>query len=177
VQTVDTNSYLTFLLIGALLVLVDGQIIYRNGRRFLQQSAPSASAESLTRLVTVLFHLVVLGVLALISVIDVPTDTEIEGIVVRLGVVLIIIGIAHWVAVVALGKIRDRQEFDEFAHEREARRIANEAASAATHGAVHVEPADGATAAPADSPSLRAARHRSYADSPSAAVRQQPYRN
>lgn len=169
----DTNSYVTFLLIGALLVLVDGQVIYRNGRRFLQQSAPSASAESLTRLVTVLFHLVVLGVLALISVIDVPTDTKIEGIVVRVGVVLIIIGIAHWIAVVALGKIRDRQEFDEFNHEREARRIANEAAN----GAVHVEPAEGATAAHVDSPSLRAARQRSYADSPSAAVRQQPYRN
>jgi hypothetical protein len=159
VQAVDTNSYVTFLLIGALLVLVDGQIIYRNGRRFLQQSAPNASAESLTRLVTVLFHLVVLGVLALISTVDVPADTPVEGIVLRLGIVLIIIGIAHWVAVVALGRIRDRQEFDEFSHEREARRIANEAAAA--HGTPHVvvpEQGDG------------------YVDSPSAAIRQQPYR-
>lgn len=43
----DTNSYVTFLLIGTLLVVVDGQVIYRNGRRLLRQSAPSASAESL----------------------------------------------------------------------------------------------------------------------------------
>ncbi|HEY0451684.1 type II secretion system protein [Actinophytocola sp.] len=127
----DTNSYLTFLLIGTLLVLVDGQIIYRNGRRFLQQSAPSASAESLTRLVSVLFHLVVLGVLALVSTIDVWTDKPVEGLVLRLGVVLIIIGIAHAVAITALTRIRDREEFDELAHEREARRLANEQANTA----------------------------------------------
>ena len=76
-------------------MLVDGQIIYRNGRRYLQQSAPNASAESLTTLVTVLFHLVVLGVLALVSTVDVPADTPVEGVVMRLGIVLLIIGIAH----------------------------------------------------------------------------------
>jgi|SRR3954470_9407081 hypothetical protein len=150
----DTNSYVTFLLVGALLVLVDGQVIYRNGRRYLQQSAPNASAESLTRLVTVLFHFVVLGVLALISTIDVPTDTAIESVVVRLGIVLLIIGIAHLLAVVALGRIRDRQEFDEFSHEREARRIANEQANAA-YGAQHkADQVEGPT----------------YIDSPSATV-------
>jgi hypothetical protein len=141
VQAVDTNSYVTFLLVGALLVLVDGQVIYRSGRKFLQQSAPSASAESVTRLVTVLFHLVVLGVLALISVIDVPADTPLEGIVIRLGVVLIIIGIAHWVATIALTRIRDRQEFDEFAHEREARRVAHDQANAA-YGTHVAEPTE-----------------------------------
>lgn len=168
----DTNSYLTFLLLGVLLVLVDGQIIYRNGRRFLQQSASNGSAESLTRLVTVLFHFATLGVLALISTIDVPADTPVEGVVVRLGVVLIIIGIAHWIAVVALGKIRDREEFDEFAHEREARRIAAEAANAATVTPHVAEPAD---APYVDSPSART-RARAYVDSPSATVRQSPYR-
>jgi hypothetical protein len=151
VQTVDTNSYLTFLLIGALLVLVDGQIIYRNGRRFLQQSAPSASAESLTRLVTVLFHFAVLGVLALVSTIEVPADTAIESIVMRLGIVLLIIGIAHLLAVLALGRIRDRQEFDEFSHEREARRIANEQANAAMGTQLNGEPV--ATPSYVDSPS------------------------
>jgi len=157
--TVDTNSYVTFLLVGALLVLVDGQVIYRNGRRYLQQSAPNASAESLTRLVAVLFHFVVLGVLALVSTIDVPTDTAIEGVVVRLGIVLLIIGIAHLLAVLALGRIRGRQEFDEFTHEREARRIANEQANVA-YGAQHqADHAEGPT----------------YIDSPSAIVNGRPH--
>jgi hypothetical protein len=134
---VDTNSYVTFLLIGTLLVIADGQIIYRNGRQFLQRAAPNSTVESMTKLVSVLFHLVVLGVLALISSIDVPADNPAEGIVIRLGVMLIIIGIAHWIAVLALARIRDREEFDEFAHEREARRIAHEHANAAHNAAMH----------------------------------------
>lgn len=132
----DTNSYLAFLLIGTVLVLLDGQVIYRNGRRFLRQSGPNAAAESLTRLVSVLFHLVVLGVLALISTVDLPADNATEGIVLRLGVTLIVLGIAHWVAITALTRIRDRQEFDEVRQEREARRLANEQADAAYGTAV-----------------------------------------
>jgi hypothetical protein len=157
---VDTNSYVAFLLIGTVLVLLDGQVIYRNGRKFLQQSAPSASAESLTRLVSVLVHLAVLGVLALISTIDLPADNATEGIVMRLGVILIVLGIAHWISITALTRIRDRQEFDEVHLEREARRVANEQANAAYGTAVP---------APAENPAYTG-------DSATAAInRQQPH--
>jgi hypothetical protein len=125
----DSNSYVAFLVIGTALVLIDGQIIYRNGRRFLQQATPNAPAKSLTTLVSVLFHLGTLGVLALLSTIDFPTDTEIKGIVLRLGIILIVLGIAHWIAVSALGRIRDREEYEEYTSaERDARRKANDAA-------------------------------------------------
>lgn len=124
----DSNTYVAFLIIGTLLVLIDGQIIYRNGKRFLQQATPNAPAESLTKLVSVLFHIGTLGVLALISTIGVPADNQIEEIVLRLGIVLIIIGIAHWIAVSTLARMRDREEFDEITTEREARRQAHDAA-------------------------------------------------
>jgi hypothetical protein len=124
----DSSSYVAFLVIGTVLVLIDGQIIYRNGRRFLQQATPNAPAESLTKLVSVLFHLGTLGVLALLSVIDVPTEDQTKGVIVRLGITLLVIGLAHWIAVSALARIRDREEFDEVASEREARRQANDAA-------------------------------------------------
>jgi hypothetical protein len=110
---VDTNSYVAFLLIGTVLVLLDGQVIYRNGRRFLQQATPNAPSASLAKLVTVLFHLGTLGVLALISTIDVPADNQTEGVVLRLGVVLLIIGLAHWIAVSTLSRIRDREQYEE----------------------------------------------------------------
>jgi len=131
VQAMDSSSYVAFLIIGTVLVLIDGQIIYRNGRRFLQQATPNAPAESLTKLVTVLFHLGTLGVLALLSTIDVPTDDQLKGVVLRLGITLIVIGIAHWIAVSALSRLRDREEFDEVNSEREARRQANDAAARA----------------------------------------------
>jgi type II secretory pathway pseudopilin PulG len=78
--------------------------------------------------VSVLFHLGTLGVLALLSVIDVPTEDQTKGVIVRLGITLLVIGLAHWIAVSALARIRDREEFDEVASEREARRQANDAA-------------------------------------------------
>jgi hypothetical protein len=124
----DSNSYVAFLIIGTVLVLIDGQVIYRNGRRFLQQATPNAPAESLTRLVSVLFHLCTLGVLALLSTIDIPMDNQTEGIVLRIGIVLLVLGVAHWIAVSSLARIRDREEFEEVNHEREARRQANDAA-------------------------------------------------
>jgi protein-S-isoprenylcysteine O-methyltransferase Ste14 len=124
----DTSGYVAFLVIGVMLVLIDGQIIYRNGRRFLQQAAPKASAQSLTTLVSVLFHLGTLGVLALLSTIDIPTDNQIKGLVLRLGIVLIVLGIAHWIAVTALARIRDREEFETVSAEQQARRQANDAA-------------------------------------------------
>lgn len=124
----DSSSYVAFLVIGAALVLVDGQVIYRNGRQFLRQAAPGASAESLTRLVSVLFHLGTLGVLMLLSTIDVPTDDQLKGVVVRLGIILLVLGAAHWLAVSALARIRDREEYETLVAEREARRQAHDAA-------------------------------------------------
>jgi type II secretory pathway pseudopilin PulG len=78
--------------------------------------------------VSVLFHLGTLGVLALISVIDFPYDGEVQSVVLRLGVILILVGIAHWIAISSLSRIRDREEFEEVSSEREARRQANDAA-------------------------------------------------
>lgn len=125
----DSSSYVAFLVIGTVLVLIDGQFIYRNGRRFLQQATPNAPAESLTKLVSVLFHLGTLGVLALISIIAVPVDDPVQSVVVRLGIILIVLGIAHWIAVSALARIRDREEYEEYTSaERDARRKAHEAA-------------------------------------------------
>ena len=127
----DSNSYVAFLVIGVLLVLIDGQIIYRNGRRFLQQATPNAPATSLTTLVSVLFHLGTLGVLMLLSTIDLPADNQTEGLVVRLGIVLLVLGLAHWIAVSALSRIREREEYEEVTAERQARAQANEPATRA----------------------------------------------
>src|SRR5690606_38295569 len=105
---VDTNSYLMFLLIGALLVVIDGQVIYRSGRKMLRQSASDAgSAESQTKLVVVLFHLVSFGVLALASTIG--EWNTLTGVVARLGLLLLFLAVAHWAATTALSSMRDRE--------------------------------------------------------------------
>lgn len=106
----DTNAYVTFLLVGVLLVVADGQIIYRSGRRYLEGSYgdPQAGA-SMTRLVTVLFHLAVLGLLALLSTIDFGGGSSLSAVVSKLGVLLLVLAAAHAVTILALGRIRDAQ--------------------------------------------------------------------
>ncbi|MEU0795752.1 hypothetical protein ABZ342_37300 [Amycolatopsis sp. NPDC005961] len=107
----STNAYLSFLVIGVVLVLVDGQIIYRSGRRYLENSyGDPAAGASMTRLVTVLFHLATLGILALMSTIDLGDG--IPGVVKRVGVLLLILAIAHAITLAVLSRIRGEQEVE-----------------------------------------------------------------
>jgi hypothetical protein len=107
-----TNAYLSFLAIGVALVLTDGQIIYRSGRRYLENSyGDPAAGASMTRLVTVLFHLATLGVLALISTIDMG-GSDLPGVVGRIGVLLLILALAHAITLGVLARIRGEQEVE-----------------------------------------------------------------
>ena len=53
-----------------------------------------------------LFHLVTLGVLAIISVTDVPADNALQAFVVKLGVVLLTLGIAYGISMLVLIRVR-----------------------------------------------------------------------
>lgn len=115
----DNNSYVLFLILGIGLVFADGQIIYRSGLRYLGNSyGDRGSGRSMARLVSVLFHLGVLGVLALISTIDFTTDTPLEGVVLRLGVVLVVLAIAHAITISVLTRIRDRLDVENVTQRR-----------------------------------------------------------
>ncbi|MGH3450197.1 MAG: hypothetical protein ACRDQW_05610 [Haloechinothrix sp.] len=108
----NEDSYLTFLAISVLIVVVDGQILYRSGKGYLARSyGDSEASTSMTRLVVVLFHLVVLGVIALISTIDIG-GSGVQAVVARLGVVLLIVALAHFIAVSLLTRIRESQLAD-----------------------------------------------------------------
>jgi hypothetical protein len=107
-----TNAYLSFLAIGVALILIDGQIIYRSGRRYLENSyGDPAAGASMTRLVTVLFHLATLGVLALISTINMG-GSDLPGVVGRIGVLLLILALAHAITLGVLARIRGEQEVE-----------------------------------------------------------------
>ncbi|HWD06237.1 MAG TPA: hypothetical protein VG674_27730 [Amycolatopsis sp.] len=106
----STDAYLSFLAAGVVLVLIDGQIIHHSGRRFLADAyGDSTAAASVTRLVTVLFHLTTLGVLALVSTIDFG-GSDLPGVVGRLGVMLLILALAHAITLAGLSHIRGEKE-------------------------------------------------------------------
>jgi hypothetical protein len=113
----DANSYATFLLIGALIVLVDGQILYRGGLGYLRQVYANDSARSVMQLVAVLFHLAVLGALALISMVNVSTGLPVRDLVVKLGIVLLILAAAHGITMAIVVNIRDRRREEQLEDE------------------------------------------------------------
>ncbi|WP_181771536.1 hypothetical protein [Amycolatopsis pittospori] len=105
-----TNAYVAFLVIGVALVMLDGLIIYQSGKRYLQgSSGDPATGASMSWLVTVLFHLATLGVLALLSTIDIG-GSDLPGVVGRLGVLLLVLAIAHAITLSVLSRIRGEQE-------------------------------------------------------------------
>ena len=116
-----TNAYVIFLVLGVLLVVIDGQLIYRGGRRYMESSAAD-SGDSMVTLVTVLFHLAALGVVALLSVVDLGADTAVTAIMSRLGIVLLLLAVAHGVAMGVISHVRD----EELAQPLHAREAANE---------------------------------------------------
>jgi len=156
VSTVDNGSYVAFLIIGIVLVAIDGHLIYRSAVKYLaNRYTERGSATSMARMVAVLFHLVVLGVLALISVIDIDAGAQLQTVVVRLGVLLLILALAHGLTITILNRMRDRLDTEELTMERiEARREAPAApvAPAAPAVAPTAAPPAAPTAAPTAPP-------------------------
>jgi hypothetical protein len=101
-----------------LLVLIDGQILYWSGSKYLAKVLQPDGAHSVMQLVAVLFHLVVLGLLALLSTIDVSTGLAFRDLVVKLGIVLLMLGVAHGVTMAILTSVRNRRR-DEQLMEKE----------------------------------------------------------
>ncbi len=104
------DSYVTFLVLGIVLVVVDGQLIYHSGKGYLRRASyDEDQAGSMMKLTAVLFHLVVLGLLALVSTIDIRTGDSVKDVVVKLGIVLLLLALAHGATMAILSRIRDRQ--------------------------------------------------------------------
>lgn len=113
----DANSYAVFLLIGVLIVLVDGQILYRGGLGYLRKVYSNDAARSVMQGVAVLFHLATLGLLALISMMNVATGMPARDLVVKLGVVLLVLAVAHAIALAIVVGIRNRRREEQIEEE------------------------------------------------------------
>lgn len=95
------NAYVIVLIAGALLVAIDGQLIYTAARRYAEGEGSTGSATSampIIRMVVAAFHLVGLGVLALWATVDIGGWNSLSGVVPRLGVLMLLLAIAHAVA-------------------------------------------------------------------------------
>lgn len=102
-------AYALVLGLGVVCALIVGQVLLRTGRTILEEAfGDRRVANSLNQLLAVLFHLGALGVLAVISTIDVPVTGTVQTVVTKLGIVLLILGVAHGLLVLLLSRFRAR---------------------------------------------------------------------
>ncbi|WP_433505520.1 hypothetical protein ACQP04_02830 [Pseudonocardia halophobica] len=101
-----------YLIAAVLLTVAVGQVLLRRGQPFLEEVFQSnEAAHSINILLSVLFHLLTLGVLALLSTIDVPIVTQ-------FGIALIVVGIAYGISMLVLLRIRERRRQDQLFERR-----------------------------------------------------------
>jgi ABC-type multidrug transport system fused ATPase/permease subunit len=137
--------YITLLVVAIVLTFLVGRLLVTAGEPFLQEVFQERSVtRSVNLLLSVLFHLITLGVLAIITVIDFASDMEpLQQFVVKLGVVLLILGIAYGISMLVLIRVRERRRAAQISEEVQ-ERLAERAAPRPV-----VDPAIAPTIAPA----------------------------
>lgn len=107
----STDTYLVFVILGVLLVAMVGQLLVRAGQVYLEEVFPERRvASSVSKLLAVMFYLFALGLLGIISTMDVPVEGSAQTVVTKLGVVLFVLGIVYAAAMAALSRIRARRQ-------------------------------------------------------------------
>jgi ABC-type multidrug transport system fused ATPase/permease subunit len=140
--------YITLLVVAIVLTFLVGRLLVTAGEPFLQEVFQERSVtRSVNLLLSVLFHLITLGVLAIITVIDFASDMEpLQQFVVKLGVVLLILGIAYGISMLVLIRVRERRRAAQISEEVQ-ERLAERAAPRPV-----VDPAIAPTIAPTIAP-------------------------
>ncbi|MBW0116062.1 hypothetical protein, partial [Pseudonocardia abyssalis] len=107
----DTGMYITLLVVAIALTFLVGRLLVTAGEPFLQEVFQDTKVtRSVNLLLSVLFHLITLGVLAIISVIDIAGgQAPLQNFVVKLGVVLLVLGVAYGVSMLVLIRVRERR--------------------------------------------------------------------
>ena len=122
-------QYVALLAVSVGLTFLVGRLLVRAGQPFLLEVFHDEKVtRSVNLLLSVLFHLVTLGVLAIISVSDVAGDNMLQTFVVKLGVVLLTLGLAYGISMLVLIRVRERRraaEISEHVQERLADRGIN----------------------------------------------------
>ncbi len=122
----ETAQYILLLAVSVVLTFLVGRLLVTAGEPFLLEVFRDKSVtRSVNLLLSVLFHLITLGVLALISIINVGDleDQPLQRFVVRLGLVLLVLGIAYGVSMLVLIRVRNRRKADEI-HEHVTEKLA-----------------------------------------------------
>jgi hypothetical protein len=114
----DTAEYITLLVISIGITVAVGRVLVMSGEPFLQEVFEDETVtRSVNRLLSVLFHLITIGVLTIISVWQIDIGSQLQNMVFKIGIVLIVLGIAYGVSMLVLIRIRERRRASQIAEE------------------------------------------------------------
>ena len=114
----DTAEYITLLVISVAITIAVGRVLSMSGRPFLQEVFEDEQVtSSVNRLLSVLFHLITIGVLTIISVWQIDVGSQLQNMVFKIGIVLIVLGIAYGISMLVLIRIRERRRATQIAEE------------------------------------------------------------
>ena len=114
----DTAEYITLLVISVVVTIAVARLLVMSGEPFLQEVFQDEKVTtSVNRLLSVLFHLITIGVLTIISVWSFDVGTQLQNMVVKIGIVLIVLGIAYGISMLVLIRIRERRRADQISEE------------------------------------------------------------
>lgn len=138
-MSVDVQDIVVLVVALALTFLV-GRLLITAGEPFLQEVFRDQKVtRSVNLLLSVLFHLVTLGVLAIIiSGFNIWPDEPVERFVTQLGVVLLVLGLAYGISMLVLIRIRERRKADDIS-EHVQERLAERGVDARDHPPHHDE--------------------------------------
>jgi hypothetical protein len=110
------GTYLVVLLLGAAIVIADGQLIMRHSPSYLVEAyRDPRQARQVAGMVALFFHLVMLGVVLLVTSGMDPNPT-VPAVLRRLGVLLILTALGHAATMVVLSRLREQQTGTELAN-------------------------------------------------------------
>jgi hypothetical protein len=114
----DTAEYLTLLVISIVVTFAVGRLLTQSGQPFLQEVFQNEKVTtSVNRLLSVLFHLITIGVLTIISAWTIDVGTQLQNMIVKFGLVLIVLGVAYGISMLVLIKVRERRRADKISEE------------------------------------------------------------
>ena len=129
-------EHIVFLLVGVVVVFVVGRLMVQSGRRYIAHGQPaSRSVASAANLVAVLFHLITLGLVALLGVLPLGGPPE-QRFLLRLGLLLIVVAGVYGITLTLLNRRREEAlvaEFSANSAQREAEEVAAEQSGAQQH--------------------------------------------
>jgi hypothetical protein len=114
----ETAEYLLLLAISVAVTIAVGRVLARSGEPFLQEVFDNEKVtRSVNNLLSVLFHLITIGVLTIISVWDLNVGSQLQNMIVKIGIVLLVLGIAYGISMLVLIRIRERRRASQIAEE------------------------------------------------------------